>query len=313
MTAPVYDHLNTLSEPLRVRLLRVLEREELGVGELARVIQSPQSTVSRHLKILLQRGWLEKRSAGTANLFSARLELPEGGQALWEAVRDQVDGTCAEDLRRLRAVLAQRPVDSREFFGRLGGDWDHLRQELYGGDFLLPTLLALLPGDQVIGDLGCGTGDTLAALSPAVARIVGIDREESMLSAARQHTADCDNVELRQGPLEDLPLPDAHLDAALCMLVLHHVVDPGTVLAEARRVLRPTGRLLVLDMVAHDRESYRRTMGHVHLGFAREAFEGLASEAGLEVHHWRVLPPDPTAQGPSLFLAVLRPCAEAGL
>ena len=70
---------------------------------------------------------------------------------------------------------------------------------------------------------------------------------------------------------------------------------------------------MVLDMVAHDRESYRRTMGHVHLGFAREAFEGLASEAGLEVHHWRVLPPDPTAQGPSLFLAVLRPCAEAGL
>ncbi len=305
MTTPIYDHLTTLSEPLRVRLLRVLEQEELGVGELARIVQAPQSTVSRHLKVLHDRGWLDRRSAGTANLFSLALAQPPGGDVLWTVVRDQLDGAYGEDLRRLRAVLAQRPTDSRDFFSRLGGDWDALRQELYGGGFWLPTLLALLPGDQVVADLGCGAGGTLVTLSPVARQVVGVDREAAMLDAARERTRDCDNVTLVQGPLEDLPLADDSLDLALCTLVLHHVHRPGDALAEARRVLRPGGRLVLLDMDAHTRDDYRRTMGHQHLGFSDSALRALADTAGLALCRRRLLPPDPQVQGPPLFLAVL--------
>lgn len=305
MTTPIYDHLTTLSEPLRVRLLRVLEQEELGVGELARIVQAPQSTVSRHLKVLHDRGWLDRRSAGTANLFVLAQTRPDAGDALWAVVRDQLKGAYTEDLRRLRAVLAQRPTDSRDFFSRLGGDWDALRHELYGAGFWLPTLLALLPGDQVVADLGCGAGGTLATLSPVVSRVIGVDREAAMLDAARQRTSNCDNVTLLQGPLEALPLDPDTLDLALCTLVLHHVPQPALALTEASRVLRPGGRLIVLDMDAHTRDDYRRTMGHQHLGFSADALHDLAAVAGLVVTHRRLLPPDPQVQGPPLFLAVL--------
>ncbi len=306
MPTPIYNHLLTLSEPLRVRLLGVLEQEELGVGELARILQSPQSTISRHLKLLHERGWLTRRRVGTASLFSLAEPRSQAIESLWTVVRDDLDGTYSEDLHRLQAVLAQRPVDSRDFFSRLGGDWVTLRQELYGSAFLLPTLLALLPGDQVVADLGCGAGGILAELSPVVDQVIGVDREATMLDAARRRTAGRDNVTLLQGPLEALPLEDDCMDVALCMLVLHHVRDPVAVLSEAARVLRPGGRLVVLDMDAHDRQEYLRTMGHLHLGFSEEQFRRFAAEAGLALRTRRLLPADPQVQGPSLFLAVLR-------
>ncbi len=307
MTTPIYDHLSTLSEPLRVRLLRVLEQEELGVGELARIVQAPQSTVSRHLKVLHDRGWLARRSAGTANLFCLAEVRPDSGDAIWAVVREQLNGAYAEDLRRLRAVLAQRPTNSRDFFSRLGGDWDGLRKELYGDSFWLPTLLALLPEGQVVADLGCGAGGTLVALSPVAARVVGVDREAAMLGVARDRTRECENVTLVQGPLEALPLDEDSLDLALCTLVLHHVAEPVRALTEAARVLRPGGRLVLLDMDAHTRDDYRRTMGHQHLGFSGEELQALCVGAGLRVVHRRLLPPDPQVQGPPLFLAVLTP------
>ncbi len=303
MTTPIYDHLSTLSEPLRVRLLRVLEAEELGVGELARIVQAPQSTVSRHLKVLHERGWLARRSAGTASLFSVAERGPS--EALWAVVRDQVNGEYAEDLRRLRAVLAQRTTNSQDFFARLGGDWDALRQELFGDSFWLPTLLALSPADRVVVDLGCGAGGTLAWLSPVSRLVIGVDREAAMLDAARARTAGCDNVQLVEGPLEALPLPADHVDLALCTLVLHHVPQPAAALAEVARVLRPGGRLVLLDMDAHHRDGYRRSMGHQHLGVSDAGLRELAEHAGLAVRDRRLLPPDPAVQGPPLFLAVL--------
>jgi ArsR family transcriptional regulator len=136
--------------------------------------------------------------------------------------------------------------------------------------------------------------------------VIGVDREAAMLDAARQRTVGCDNVTLVQGPLEALPLADTCLDVALCMLVLHHVPEPELALVEAARVLRSGGHLVLLDMDAHTREEYRRTMGHQHLGFSRSTLQALADRAGLTVLTWRLLPADPAAQGPALFLAVLR-------
>lgn len=298
------SHLTVLAEPIRVRLLAVLEREELDVGELTRVLQLPQSTVSRHLKALRLAGWIRRRAEGTSGLFRAHPEdLAQEALRLWEIVRDDfaTSPQAAEDDHRLRAALDARS-DSRSFFGRVGARWDAVRRELFGGEYLLPTLLSLLPSDLVVADLGCGTGEALAALAP-VCRVIGVDQEQAMLDIARARLGD--EVELHLAPLETLPLRDASVDAVLVMLVLHHVEDPARVLAEARRALRPGGRVVLLDMIAHGREDYRHSMGHRHLGFARETVEAHLDRAGLAVTTWRDLPPASDAQGPPLFLAIL--------
>lgn len=306
MEADLFAHLCALSEPLRVRLLHVLSLHELGVGELSRALQTPQSTISRHLKQLLERGWVERRTVGPASFFRLSEPLPAEAAGLWAVVRTSLDAAepYGEDLRRVESVLALRELDSRAFFGQHAGSWDALRIELFGDGYLASTLTALLPPTLTVMDLGCGTGEVVAAVAPSVARVIGVDQEEAMLAVAHQRCAGLDNVELLHSGLEALPLPDASVDAALCMLVLHHVEDLEACLAQAARVLRPGGRLVVLDMVEHDRREYHRTMGHRHLGFAREALAAIAAGVGLTERGWRRLPPDPQAQGPGLFLAV---------
>ncbi len=308
MKTDIFNHLSALSEPLRVRLLHALSAHELGVGELSRVLQTPQSTVSRHLKQLLERGWVEKRAVGPASFLRLADPLPREAAQLWAVVAEDLVSTAAyaEDLFRVESVLAQREQDSRAFFGRHAGQWDALRHELYGSGYLTPTLAALLPPGLEVADLGCGTGELLISLAPSVARIVGVDQEAAMLKVAAQRCNGQPNVELVHSSLESLPLPDRSLDVALCMLVLHHVEDLAATLAEVSRVLRPGGRLVVLDMIEHDRREYRRTMGHRHLGFSETTLSDLGRSARLTILGWHRLPPDPEAQGPALFLATFR-------
>jgi ArsR family transcriptional regulator len=313
LTSPLFERLSALGEPIRVRLLRVLAHEELAVGELARVLQTSQPTVSRHLKQLDAGGWVLRRKVGTATYFRlSTSDLDAEARGLWELVAAQIEVDAAdpashyaEDLRRLEGVLAQRTSDSEELFRRLGGRWDTVRKELFGESYVLPALLALLPPGQVIADLGCGTGAILPLLAPVAGRVIGVDREAAMLEVAEERTRDLPNVTLSRGLLDALPLADGSVDLALCQLVLHHVRDLPPVFAEVARVLAPTGRWVILDMVEHDREEYRDTMGHQHLGFSASAIHELAAGAGLVVRSLRVLPPDPAAHGPALCVAVL--------
>jgi ArsR family transcriptional regulator len=301
--------LSVLSEAVRIRILALLEREELGVGELCRVVQLPQSTVSRHLKVLQVAGWIRRRAEGTNGMFRVDPQAVDPvGWRLWEVVREAwlPSRQWEEDQVRLAALLASR-TEAASFFGRRHAEWDALRRELFGEGFLTAGLVALLPEHWTVADLGCGTGPALVELAPAVRRVIGIDREPRMIEAARARTHELPNVEVRQGGLEALPLEDGEIDAATCMLVLHHVPDPSAAFREVRRVLRPGGRLVLIDMIAHDREDWARAMGHHHLGFDEATLVGWASEGGLRPSSVRPLPPAPEAQGPPLFLAVLHP------
>jgi ArsR family transcriptional regulator len=157
-----------------------------------------------------------------------------------------------------------------------------------------------------VGDLGCGTGELTATLAPFVARVIAVDQSRAMLAAARARLRDHANVELRHGDLEALPVADGELDAAVLLLVLPYVAEPAQANAEASRVLKPAGRLLVVDLTPHAREDYRQTMGHLWQGFSEEQMNRWLAQAGLEAPRYRTLPPDARAKGPALFCATAR-------
>jgi ArsR family transcriptional regulator len=305
MEAAIFDDLTTLADATRSRMLLVLERNELTVSELCAVLQLPQSTVSRHLKTLSDAGWVASRREGTSRFYSLALdERAPTAQSLWALLREQVAGTPAadQDARRLKGVVGRRQAKSQEFFQSAANQWGRLRQELFGHASHLLALPALLDERWVIGDLGCGTGELTATLAPFVARVIAVDRSTDMLQAARRRLREHPNVDVRRGELEALPIADNELDAATLMLVLHHVPDPTAALAEAARALKPGGRLVIVDMLPHDRDEYRHQMGHVWLGLGEEQLRRLLTSAGLHQTRFVPMPADPDAKGPALFV-----------
>ncbi|HYT75355.1 MAG TPA: metalloregulator ArsR/SmtB family transcription factor [Vicinamibacterales bacterium] len=306
-TAPaIFDDLTTLSDATRSRMLLILERHELTVSELCAVLQLPQSTVSRHLKTLADANWVSSRRDGTSRYYTLAVgDRDAHTRRLWSLLREQIASTAGadQDARRLKGVLGRRQTKSEEFFASAAGQWDRLRRELFGAASALHALPALLDPRWTIGDLGCGTGETSAALAPFVARTIGVDRSGEMLQPARRRLRDLPNAEVRRGELEALPVGDAELDAAIMILVLHHVPDPGAVLREAARTVRAGGRFVLCDMLPHDREEYKQQMGHVWLGFGDEQLRRLLGGAGFDDVRIVALPVDPTAKGPALFVS----------
>ncbi|MFN2316575.1 MAG: ArsR/SmtB family transcription factor [Gemmatimonadales bacterium] len=310
--APVIlAQLSVLADPTRARLLGVLGSNELTVTELVAVTQLPQSSVSRHLRVLADQGWVQSRAEGTSRWYRLDLDDLDGAaQSVWATIRNSLAESPAarQDARRLEEVLQARRTRSREFFSTAAARWDRLREDLYGPRASAPALAALLDPSWTVGDLGCGTGEMSEALAPFVAKVIAVDAEQEMLDAAAARLADAPRVEFRLGELEALPIEDASLDAAMIALVLHHVADPARVLREARRVMRPGAPLVVVDMVPHDREEYRDDMGHQWLGFSEREMRRLLMEAGFDADclRYHPLPSDPRGKGPGLFIAAAR-------
>jgi SAM-dependent methyltransferase len=306
MTAPtsVFERLTALADATRSRLMALLERHELTVSELCAILQLPQSTVSRHLKVLVDDGWVMSRAEGTSRLYRIESRLDDGALKLWSIVREELDRTAAaaQDARRLESVMAQRRTRSRAFFSSAAASWDALRAELFGRS-AEQAFLGLLDDRWIVGDLGCGTGWLTASVAPFVRRVVAVDSSPEMLEAATKRLEPVPNVDVRAGDLEKLPLEDETLDLAVVALVLPYVAIPQTALAEAYRALKPDGRILIIDMMPHQREEYRQQMGHLWLGFSREELEGWTRAAGFRRPRYRPLPVDPDAKGPALFVA----------
>lgn len=305
MEVAIFDDLTTLADATRSRMLLLLERHELTVSELCAVLQLPQSTVSRHLKTLADAGWASSRRDGTSRFYT--LALDERGpetRRLWALLREQIGSTrgADQDARRLRSVLGRRQIKSQEFFKSAAGQWDRLRRDLFGRSSHLHALAGLLDASWTVGDLGCGTGQLAATIAPFVARVIAVDRSDDMLRTAADRLDEFPNVEVRRGELETLPVESGELDAAMLVLVLHHVPDPAAVVAEAARTLRSGGRLLIVDMLPHDHEEYRQQMGHVWLGLGEDQVRRLLGAAGMERARVVPLPVDPDAKGPALFV-----------
>lgn len=306
-TLPLLDVLSALADPTRCRMLLLLDGHELTVGELCDVVQLPQSTVSRQLKTLADAGWVVSRRDGTSRYYSLTLATDDS-RTLWRLTRAQLEGKSAteQDLRRLERVLSERRTASEHFFASSAGQWDKLRDELFGADFTLRALAGLLDDEWVVADLGCGTGSMAALVAPHVKQVIGVDASDEMLEAARQRMAVRKNVALRRGSLESLPIDTASVDAAMLMLVLHHLPTPAVALAEAGRILKPGGRVLIVDMAPHEKEEYRQQMGHVWLGFSEPQVKNMLTTAGFTRVDVHALPPATSAKGPALFAATGR-------
>lgn len=295
-----------LADPTRLRLLRLLDRHELGVAELCDVLQLPQSTVSRHLKVLSDLGWARSRKQATAHLYRFILdEIDPPARKLWILAREQSASwaTARQDELRLEELLRQKQDQSQAFFANAAEKWDRLREQLYGSSFSRLAMHALLPADWIVADLGCGTGQLAADLAPWVKQVIAIDNSAAMLKAAKKRTIDLSNVELRRGDLAALPIKDASCDAAMLLLALTYVAEPAPVIAEMARVLKPGGRAVIVDLLPHDRSEFQIEMGQQRLGVEIEVLQQLLEAAGCKNFVHRPLPPERNAKGPALFLA----------
>lgn len=309
MTSPklsIHGRLTELADATRCRLLLALEAHELTVGELCTALGMPQSTVSRHLRILSDEAWVESRAEGATRWYRMAPTLDHEAKALWALVREPVLSTLAaqQDMARVETVLTARRSRSEAFITSAAAEWDANVASMFGPRADLGAALALLDPDMIVGDLGCGTGSLSLALSQHVAEVHAVDGSAAMLHAARERLGERPNVTVWDGSLEALPLADASLDAAVLMLVLHHVAEPSRVLREARRVLRAGGRLLITDMRSHEHEEYRVQMGHVWLGFEEQSLRAWLSKAGFGSMRYVALPVDAAAVGPALFTMV---------
>jgi ArsR family transcriptional regulator len=320
-TADILGRLTALSDPTRCRILRLLEQHELTVGELCTSLQLPQSTVSRHLRVLSDEGWVSARGEGTSRFYQASFEeLDSGARDLWMIVREQLGNSLGmnADQRRAEAALARRKAKVRQFFDNAADSWDELRSQIIGGRNDLLALIDLFDPSWVVGDLGCGTGHIAATLAPSVGRVIAIDESGPMLAAARERLAPWlieagsdglprseRGVEVREGHIESLPLDDASLDVAILFLVAHFITDPARAMQEVRRVLKPGGRLLIVDLVPHDREEYVAQLSHIWQGFSEEEVSGWLAGAGFINARYRLMA-QTHDRTPGLFVATAR-------
>lgn len=274
--------LKLFADPTRLRILALVEREELSVGEVARALDMAQSRVSNHLRQLREAGLLTERHAGSSTHL--RLAALEGARAgLWAAVSASLD-TLPErhaDLSRLAQVLSTR--GGRDFFDSLAGDYDKLAGDFQTGRALERAGAALLPRNFTVADIGCGTGAMARPLLGLVDRIICVDRSEAMLTEARQRLGDSrTSVDFRQGSFESLPLDDAEVDGVVCGMVLHHLDDLAAPLREMARVLKPGARAVILELRPHGEAWMHEELGDRHLGLEPTDVVRALERAGFE-------------------------------
>ena len=299
MTVPfpeVLAALQAAGEETRLRLLALLLDAELTVSELVAILGQSQPRISRHLKLLAEAGLVERHREGAWAFFTAAHRTPFADLAR-DVVRhlDPSDAVLLADCVRLAEVRASRQLQAERYFAAQAADWDRLRA-LHVAEARVDAALGALVGPgpfHAVLDLGTGTGRILELLAPKAARAVGIDGSPAMLSVARARleAKGWRHVQLRQGDIYALPVERDGYDLVVISQVLHYLDDPGRALREASRVLRPGGRLVVVDFAPHDNEELRNAHAHRRLGFARSEIDALMSEAGLSVEPGRDVAP----------------------
>jgi len=317
--------LRAVAETTRLRLLVLCAGGELTVSELAQILGQSQPRVSRHLKLLCEAGLLDRFREGSWVFY--RLSSDSAASELSRhlvAACGKADETIALDLQRLAAIKRQRAESAAAYFRENAERWDHIRS-LYVDEREVEAALTEIiagAGPQDLLDIGTGTGRMIEILGPRVVHALGIDQSREMLAVARVNLerAGLGNSIVRLGDMYQLPLADASFDAVVIHQVLHYADRPAAAIAEAARVLRPNGILIVVDFAPHALEFLREDHAHRRLGFADADVDEWCRAAGLDPESARRLPGDPltvviwTAHreaAPDQLLATTRPGVPA--
>jgi ArsR family transcriptional regulator len=275
----------TLADPTRVRILALLEREELAVQELMEALGMAQSRVSRHLAILRDAGLVQDRRDGTFVFYRLATQSSGPWAETWALVRASLEGdsTFERDLAALSRVLAERAARTRRFFDSVGPEWDALRKVFHDDLLRARAVARLVDPELVVADVGTGTGVLALELARLGLRVVAIDHSPRMLDAARAK-AEAEGlaaIDLRLGDAGALPLADGEVDAAVAHMVVQYLARPAEALREMARAVRPGGCVVVVDFLHHEHEWMRQELGVTWLGFRAPEVEAWFGDAGL--------------------------------
>jgi ubiquinone/menaquinone biosynthesis C-methylase UbiE/biotin operon repressor len=288
--------LRAAADPTRLRILLLLEEEELSVAELQETLTLGQSTISSHLAQLKQAGLVEDRKAGKSSLYRLVVGGGDGVLTAMLALADKEIPEAATDQAAMRRVVKKRQERMRTFFdamaGRLGKDY------VPGKSWksIVVALMRLLP-PMVVADLGSGDGNFSFLLATRAKRVIAVDGSEKMLEVGRDQAArnGIDNVEFLQGDMEELPIESGGVELAFFSQSLHHALHPARALAEAHRILQPGGRVAVLDLAKHRFEEAREMYADEWLGFGEAELEQMLVDAGFSNPEVAIVDRDPEA------------------
>ena len=310
-----FDALNTAlkaaGEETRLRVLALLAEAELTVSDLTDILRQSQPRISRHLKLLVEAGLVERFREGTWAFF--RLAEHGGGADVARALIERLnpgDQTIARDRERLSSVRQARATAAQAYFRAHAAEWDRIRKLHVADEAVEDAIRAALSDKpfRSLLDLGTGTGRMLEMFGPDIERGLGLDLSLDMLLLARDRLerAGLRNCSVRQGDIYDLPLANGSFDVVIVHQVLHFLDDGARAIREAARVLRPGGRLLVVDFALHEQEFLREQFAHRRLGFAPDTVMQWITASGLDPVMHKSLAPEPGPEGKiavSLWLA----------
>lgn len=273
--------LAALSDPLRLRAVRLLAREELQVREIQRILGAAQSRVSNHLAVLRRSGLVETRRANGSERYAAT----ESGRVLWTSLESSLaDAAFGADDSRLKDVLEERnAAPGAGGFDAVASDWDRIQGPFYSAAVRESALMRLVPRDLVVADIGCGTGLLTLTLAQVAAKVHAVDASARMVKIVKEKVSRSGlrNVVVKRGEAERLPLRDASMDAVLAFHLLRHLPRPAEAVGEVARILKPGGQIVLVELEPHGVRALRAATGSVHLGLPRETVRAALKRAGF--------------------------------